>query len=116
MAKYLAPHRNLTPEQVYEVLTSGLTDTRMAEKMGCSRSAIRAIRTGQAHPTLFPEIERRISRQVLCDKCIFYSKHGCSLGIPESESGKLIEGYDRQQIGRNYAKLCSAFIRESPAP
>lgn len=103
-------HKGFTSSQVREILLSRLTDAAMAGVMGCSRQAIRAIRTGKNYSHLFPDIERRISRQVLCDKCVFYQKGSCDLGIPESGTGHHLSGYHQQHIGKNYAKQCSTFV------
>jgi hypothetical protein len=100
-----ATRRSLTPEQVYTVLTSPESATKLSERLPGSRTLFCEIRKGNAYADLFPEIPRKQARkQKSCQDCCFLisgwrsgkSENPCSLGIPEAE-----------KFGANYATDCA---------
>lgn len=52
-------YRRRTPEEVREILLSEETAAVLAERYGCTESALGQIRLGKAYADLWPEIPRR---------------------------------------------------------
>jgi hypothetical protein len=77
----------LTEEQVLYVLTSPLTNSRVADELGINPSTVQKIRAGITWSHVFPDVPRpglgvkRIGPS--CRDCVHYLRDACSLQFPE---------------------------------
>ena len=74
----------VTPEIVYDILTSSDSHRITAERHSVSRQTVEQIRFGLGHKKLFPEIPRRNSFvEHSCECCALWLKNKCSIDLPE---------------------------------
>lgn len=105
-----APEIRLSDDAILDILTDKSPQPVLAERHGCSMSAVGRIRRGELHPNIHPEVPRfnvkaRPPRKS-CRKCIYYTgidKNPCDLGHE-----------DPVQEGLTFALHCPNFIMNSP--
>lgn len=81
----------LSPADVAYILQAEGHDGEVAQRLGVSRQAVNAVRTGRAYAKVAPQLPRRDRAVVtgardgpLCTTCDFWNEHGCSFSLPEA--------------------------------
>lgn len=102
------PETRLPDDVIFDILTDRSPQLVLAERHGCSMSAVGRIRRGELHPNIYPEIPRfktkPKSARKSCRKCVHYTgidKNPCDLGHK-----------DPIEEGLTFATHCSSFIMD----
>lgn len=90
---------------ILDILAGPDSQSALAKKYNCSRSAIGKIRRGELHADILPDIPRRIEVKYRrsCVKCLYFSGKRCSLGWPDPEmdgpvaAAKYCEDYKKKK-------------------
>lgn len=90
--------RRLTPDEVRLVLESSTSSVALARELGCSHTAVIAIRVGRTYSHLHPDIPRRAAG-LSCLKCTRWSDSRCTMGLPDPE-----------EEGPTFAAYCSLYL------
>ncbi len=94
----------LTEEEVVLILTSQASSTKLRTELGRSRTAILAVRRGDYHRHVRPDIPRwtwlqRNTDGPMCSQCVHCPKGVCTIQIPEAA-----------KEGEWFAAKCAAFF------
>jgi hypothetical protein len=103
------PEVRLSDEAILDILTDKSAQPVLAERHGCSMSAVGQIRRGELHANVHPEVPRLVVRprapRKSCKRCIHYTKNKeqpCGLGHK-----------DPIEEGLTFALYCSNFVMDS---
>jgi transposase-like protein len=83
------PRRPLSPDKVRLILLSPLSSCSLAKQLGCSHEAVCAVRRGDTHAGLWPEIPRQRARTgPLCLDCSRWrgGASPCKDEVPEAKA------------------------------
>jgi transposase-like protein len=76
----------MTEDEVRLVLTSPLSSVKLARELGRSKEAVAAIRRGDIHAKVLPELPRRQamrSSDLSCHTCAHWWRGSCGMGFPD---------------------------------
>lgn len=74
----------LSADEVLVILTSDASAGQLSHELGRSHRAIRMVRQGATHRSLFPELPRQeAAGQPTCQSCCHW-QNGCTYGFPEA--------------------------------
>jgi transposase-like protein len=97
----------LTEDEVRLVLTSPLSSVKLARELGRSKEAVAAIRRGDLHAKVLPELPRRQAKrraipELSCHACAHWRSSECGMGFP-----------DPIEEGPAFAADCSLYERST---